>query len=104
MILLSSFQFGTYSLHQVSESLSFQSSDVNVTTSALPAVRYTVVPVIPAMITAVAMPAAMREGMVMIMFFYVSFTHNAGLFFGCCRKMNWPVSIFGTPMGTVACT
>jgi hypothetical protein len=48
--------------------------------------------------------AAMREGMVMIMLFSSSFIQEARLLCGCCKKTNWPVSIFGSPMGATACT
>jgi uncharacterized membrane protein YgcG len=55
------------------------------------------VPVIPPMTTAVAMLAALREGIVTIMVLL--------LLLFCLKKMNWPLYLFGSPMSiTAACT
>jgi hypothetical protein len=76
-----------------------------VTTSTSPAVRYTEVPVILPVTTAVAMPAAMSDGMVIIILPSSGRLICKVVFLFCCReKVNWPVSSSGSPMGTTGCT
>jgi hypothetical protein len=51
------------------------------------------------------MPAAIRDGMVTIMMVLLSCVKKMYLLLPCWKKMNWLVSVFGSPMGaTAACT